>query len=218
MEQWIVDTANNHPALVYLGIMGWTFLEGETIVLLTGALISGGEVTLSVAMLTLCAVLGSFGGDQTWYYIGRKYGSPLLQRWPTMAAKIDWAFRLLRRHENLFILSFRFIYGIRNVSPFLIGMTGVSRIKFIALNFIAAMIWANTFSWGGYFLGKALETYAGESKMAALGIIVALTGCVTTFNWWRQRRKIAAAESAATATATAASCQPPSPEIGRGPG
>ncbi|HLN23987.1 MAG TPA: DedA family protein [Patescibacteria group bacterium] len=208
MEQWIVDTANNHASLVYLAILGWTFLEGETIVLLTGALISGGEVTLSVAMLTLCALLGSFGGDQTWYYIGRKYGSPLLQRWPTMAAKIDWAFRLLRRHENLFILSFRFIYGIRNVSPFLIGMTGVSRFKFAVMNFIAALIWANTFSWGGYFLGKALESYAGESKMAALGIIVVMVGCVTAFNWWRQRRKIAAAESAAAATASNTTPEP----------
>jgi membrane protein DedA with SNARE-associated domain len=209
LEQWIVDTANNHPALVYLAILGWTFLEGETIVLLTGALISGGEVTLSVATLTLCAVLGSFGGDQTWYYIGRKYGSPLLQRWPTMAAKIEWAFRLLRRHENLFILSFRFIYGIRNISPFLIGMTGVSRVKFAALNFVAALIWANTFAWGGYFLGKALETYAGESKMAVLGGIVGIAAIVAAVNWWRQRRKIAAAEAAtAAATAARANCEP----------
>ena len=198
LEQWIVDTANNHGPLVYLLILGWTFLEGETVVLLTGALISGGEVTLSVALLTFFAVLGSFAGDQTWFYIGRKYGSPLLERWPNLADKIDWAFKLLRRHENLFILSFRFIYGIRNVSPFLIGMTGVSRIKFAILNFAAAALWANTFAWGGYFIGKALETYLGESKIAALLIIVGLSASVALFNWWRQRRKVLSLETKPT--------------------
>jgi membrane protein DedA with SNARE-associated domain len=201
LEQWIVDIANHYGPLVYLVILGWTFLEGETIVLITGALISGGDVHLSVWLLSLFAFFGSFGGDQAYFYIGRTYGSPLLARWPTMARKVEWAFRLLHRHENLFILSFRFIYGIRNVSPFVIGMSGVSRRKFLALNLTAAIIWANTFAWGGYYIGKALEKYLGESKVFALVAIVVLAVGAALINWWRQRRKI-------LAPATSQSAQP----------
>lgn len=204
MDQWIVNFVNNYGPLVYLVILGWTFLEGETIVLITGALISGGNVNLSVAALTTVAFLGSFGGDQAYFYIGRRYGAPLLDRWPGMARKIDWAFRLLRKHETLFILSFRFIYGIRNVSPFIIGMSGVSRAKFMALNVVAAVIWANTFAWGGYFLGKALEVYLGESKLAFLGIIVFLAICGALINWLRQRRKIIPVDAAEAARHPAA--------------
>lgn len=194
MEQWIVNFANNYGPLIYLVILVWTFLEGETVVLITGALISGGSVHLSVWLLALCAFLGSYGGDQAWFYIGRTYGTPLLKRWPTMAGKVEWAFRLLRKQENLFILTFRFIYGLRNISPFIIGMTGVSRVKFAVLNFIAAAVWANTFAWGGFTLGKVLETYLGESSQLVLAILILLVICIAALNWLRQRRKIIAAE------------------------
>lgn len=189
-EQTIIDIANNYGPLVYLVIVAMTFFEGETIVLLTGALISGGEITLSVASLAFFAVLGSFGGDQTWFYIGRRYGSPLLNRWPSMAEKMDWVLQHLHRHENLFILSFRFIYGLRNVSPFLIGMSKVSRCKFLLLNLIAAVIWANVFSWGGYFLGKALEIYLGKSKIYVLLGLVLMILLMTLIKVLRHRHKM----------------------------
>lgn len=188
MEQWIIDTANHYGPLVYLLILGFTFFEGETIVLLTGALISGGDVKLSVVSLTIFSVIGSFGGDQTWFYIGRRYGTPLLERWPGMAGKVQGAFRLLHKHENLFILSFRFIYGVRNVSPFIIGMSGISRRKFAILNLIAAVVWANTFAWGGYFIGHAMEIYLGESKIYVLAGLVLIAVGATLINWLRQRR------------------------------
>jgi membrane protein DedA with SNARE-associated domain len=202
LEQWIVDFANSYGPLIYLVILVWTFLEGETVVLLTGALISGGAVHLSVWLLALFAFLGSFGGDQSWYYIGRTYGTPLLKRWPTMANKVEWAFSLLRKQETIFILGFRFIYGLRNVSPFIIGMTGVPRIKFVLLNFIAAAVWANTFAWGGYSLGKVLEIYLGESSQIVLAAIVIVGVCATLVNWVRRRRKIIAAEALAEQEST----------------
>jgi membrane protein DedA with SNARE-associated domain len=195
LEQWIVDFANHYGPLIYLVILVWTFLEGETVVLITGALISGGAVHLNVWLLVLSAFLGSFGGDQAWFYIGRTYGTPLLKRWPNMATKVEWAFSLLRRQENLFILTFRFIYGLRNISPFIIGMTGVSRIKFICLNLLAAAVWANTFAWGGFFLGRVLETYLGESSQAVLTVLIVIVVALTAANWYRQRRKNAAAEA-----------------------
>jgi len=189
VDQWIVDFTNNYGALIYLVILVWTFLEGETIVLITGAMISGGNVHLSVWTLVLFAFLGSFGGDQMWFSIGRTYGTPLLARWPKMASRVDWAFRLMRKQEDLFILSFRFIYGVRNVSPFIIGMSGTSRIKFIVLNLIAAFVWANTFAWGGYFLGKALDNYLGRSSEVFLGLVILGAVLTTLVKWLHGRRR-----------------------------
>ena len=76
-------------------------------------------------------------------------------------------------------------------------MTGVSRVKFILLNFIAAAVWANTFAWGGYTLGKVLETYLGESSQIVLAALVVVGVCVALVNWFRRRRKIIAAEALA---------------------
>lgn len=172
----------------YLGIIAWTFLEGETVVIVAGVLASHGLMNPWLVMLS--GLIGSFCGDQLYYYIGRKYGTPLLDRWPTMRHRIDWAFRLLRRYETAFILSFRFIYGIRNVSPFVIGISGVPRLRFAILNLIAATIWAASFSFGGYFLGHALESYLGEYKFHALGAFVAIAAGIGLFTWLRNRRQL----------------------------
>lgn len=172
----------------YLIIIAWTFLEGETVVIVAGILASQGW--LDVWAVFLCALSGSFSGDQMYYYIGRRYGTPLLDRWPTMRSKIDWAFRLLRKYETVFILSFRFIYGVRNISPFVIGISGVSRLRFFVLNLIAAIIWATSFSFGGYYLGYAMENYLGEYKYHALGAFVGAAVAFGLYSWMRNRRQI----------------------------
>lgn len=172
----------------YLIIMAWTFLEGETVVIVAGILASQGW--LDVWGVFLCALSGSFSGDQMYYYIGRRYGTPLLDRWPTMRSRIDWAFRLLRKYETVFILSFRFIYGVRNISPFVIGISGVSRLRFFMLNLAAAIIWATSFSFGGYYLGYAMENYLGEYKYHALGGFVGVAVAFGLYSWMRNRRQI----------------------------
>lgn len=172
----------------YLGILAWTFLEGETVVIVAGFL--GSQGLMSPWLVMGAAFVGSFCGDQMYYYIGRRYGTPLLARWPTMRNKTDWAFRLLRKYETGFILSFRFIYGIRNVSPFVIGISGVPRLRFALLNLIAAFIWANAFTWGGYYLGHALETYLGEYKFVVLGLLVAVAAAFGLRRWLKTRRQL----------------------------
>ena len=171
MEQWIVNLANEHGGLAYLVILVWTFLEGETIVLITTAAVSSGIIDLNVWLVLLVSFLGSFSGDQLWFAVGRRYGASLLARWPALESKADGVLRLLDRYNDLFILSFRFICGLRNISPFAIGMTHVSRRRFLMLNGFAAMLWANSFVWGGYFVGRAIEKYFGQASQVTFGVI-----------------------------------------------
>jgi len=188
LDQWIINLANNYGALAYLVILVWTFLEGETIVLITAAAVSGGIISLNVWLLLLVSFCGSFAGDQLWFAVGRRYGAGLLARWPSLENKTEGVFRLLDRYNDLFILTFRFIYGLRNISPFAIGMTHVPRSRFFVLNLAAALVWANAFVWGGYFLGRALDTYLGQASQVTLGVIVA-----ALFLGWLVRRRLKSA-------------------------
>ncbi len=185
----------------YLGIIVWTFLEGETVVIVAGFL--GSQALMNPWAVMLSAFFGSFCGDQMYYYIGRRYGTPLLARWPTMRKKTDWAFKLVRKHETVFILSFRFIYGVRNVSPFVIGISGVPRLRFALLNLVAAFIWANAFTWGGYFLGHALEKWLGEYKFHAVGVFVLGVSAFALYKWLRTRRQLTQLREAESAQAGA---------------
>lgn len=186
MEELVIHVLKEYGFLLYPFITAWTFVEGETVVIVTGVLASEGRFNISVELLALAALTGSFFGDQLYYYIGRKYGTPLLARWPGLTARVEWAFDAVNRTPALFILSFRWIYGIRNFAPFIVGIAGVPRVKYLVLNFIAAAIWAHCFAWGGYLLGRKLEEWLGDSKwfvlfgfvlvMIAFGVFGALRG------------------------------------------
>lgn len=212
MEEFILRLAAEYHYLTYPLVLVATFIEGETIVILMGAASSAGELPINVELLALAAFAGSFCGDQLYYLIGRRYGAPLLNRWPTLGHKIEWAFQLVKDHPTLFILSFRFIYGIRNIAPFVIGISGVPRLRYMVLNFIAAMVWAHSFAWGGYWLGRALEHWLGQNKWYALLGFFALALLVGAIGYLKQKRKLRALEAKerAESDTSAASADVPS--------
>jgi membrane protein DedA with SNARE-associated domain len=191
LQDLVIHVLTDYGFLLYPLIVAWTFIEGETVVIVTGILASEGRFNINVEGLALAAFTGSFLGDQLYYYIGRKYGTPLLTRWPTLTQKVSWAFHLVKTNPTLFILSFRWIYGVRNIAPFVIGISEVSRLKYFILNFIAAMIWAHSFAWGGYFLGWKLEEWLGESKWFVLGGFIGVAVVIAGLSFLRQRRKLA---------------------------
>lgn len=149
-----------YEELFYLGIFVWTFFEGETIAIFGGY--AAYADVIEEAPLFLAAWLGSFLGDQLWYYLGRRYGPALLERFPRFKQKTALAMELLHRHHVAFILSFRFVYGIRNVSSFAVGLSGLPWHRFSALNFIAAGLWAASFVGAGYAFGQVSEEVLGN--------------------------------------------------------
>ena len=62
------------------------------------------------------------------------------------------------------ILSFRFLYGLRTVAPFVIGMSNVPFKKFIFLNAVGALVWAVAVGSGAYLFGHTLEALIGKIK------------------------------------------------------
>jgi len=168
----------------YVAILIGTFLEGETIVIVAGAFAALGYMSLPLVFAT--AVLGTFFGDQVYFTIGKKWGTKLLMRRPKMKQKSRSVFRLLKKHETVFILSFRFIYGLRNVSPFVIGMNGIPHPRFAGLNFIAAFVWGIAFAGGGYLLGSAFESMLDDNDHLLDNLhiyifctIFGLVGCIS---------------------------------------
>ncbi len=61
------------------------------------------------------------------------------------------------RHPQAYVLLFRFLYGLRTVSPLLIGTSGFSRARFAILNLIAAILWSTLFVGLGYAFGFGIE-------------------------------------------------------------
>jgi membrane protein DedA with SNARE-associated domain len=139
------------PTLGYLFLLLGSFVEGETVVLTAGYLSFKGY--LSLPLIIVIAFTGSLVADQVLFYVGRHYGPSLIDRKPMLKEKSKRIFDLLHRYNVAFILSFRFIYGIRVASPLVIGASGISIKRFTILNVIAAAIWAVLSCIAGYMIG-----------------------------------------------------------------
>ena len=149
-----------HGAWSYLITFAWTFFEGETFVLFAG--FAAAQGLMSAPLLVVAAWLGSFVGDQCYFWIGRRFGLRVLARQPAWRARVDTALGWLKKYDAGFILTFRFIYGVRNFSSFALGISGIDWRRFLVLNFIAAGLWATLFVGIGYDLGQTLERVLGE--------------------------------------------------------
>jgi membrane protein DedA with SNARE-associated domain len=156
VEHFILE----HGAWTYLITFVWTFFEGETFVLLAG--VAAAQGILYAPFLVIAAWLGSFAGDQCYFWLGRHFGQRLMERRPKWRPPVDAALRWLKRLDTIFILTFRFIYGVRNFSSFALGMSQIDWRRFMALNLTAALLWAGTFIGIGYVSGQALERMLGH--------------------------------------------------------
>jgi membrane protein DedA with SNARE-associated domain len=190
-----------HGSWFYLTTFLWTFIEGETFVIFAATFAAQG--LLDPVLLLASAWLGSFSGDQLYFYIGRRYGGQLLQRFPRWRGGVDTALAFLRRFSTSFVLTFRFTYGIRNFSSFAMGMSGLSWGRFLRLNFLAAGLWALAFVGSGYLLGHifgaALGAFADSFGLVMLGVFV-LVGIFVFVMHRVQRRRMAPPRGAAGVT------------------
>jgi membrane protein DedA with SNARE-associated domain len=173
----------------YLAIFVGSFLEGETILVLGGLAAHRGYLDLPYVILT--AFVGTLCGDQLFFLLGRWHSDAFLKMRPSWCARVEKAQKLLNRFRTPIILGFRFFYGLRTVTPFVIGMSSVPTIRFVFLNAAGALIWAITVGIGGYLFGNALEIFIGNIKnneLKVFGVIAALGVVIWIFHIVRRKR------------------------------
>jgi membrane protein DedA with SNARE-associated domain len=174
----------------YLAILIGTFLEGETILVLGGFAAHRGY--LSLPWVILAAFVGSLSGDQVFFYLGRRHSRIILAKRQSWKGRIERVQKLLDRFRTPLILAFRFLYGLRTVAPFVIGMSSVPTGRFIFLNAVGALVWAAGVGSASYLFGHAMEIVLGDIKRYELEFLVAIaiTGAVIwNLHFYRRRKR-----------------------------
>jgi membrane protein DedA with SNARE-associated domain len=162
---------------IYVIAFTWAFFEGETFVSFGG--LAAAQGALDPLILLLSEATGSFCGDQCWFHLGRRCGPVLLPRLARWRFSVVASLAALERYDVWFILGFRFVYGIRNVSSFAIGLSAVTWRRFTALNLLGSALWAASFVAVGYFLGAMLGLAVAD--LAENLALFMLAGCGIAF-------------------------------------
>lgn len=168
----------------YAVIIIGAFLEGETVLVLGGVAAKLGYLELHWVILS--AFAATLLSDQLLFFLGRYKGNAVLARVPSWQPRVDRTLRFLEKHRLLIILGFRFLYGMRTVTPFVIGMSSVPASLFVILNIISAAAWASLVTVLGYVFGHGMELLIGDIKRYEFEFFVFIVA-VGTMLWLIRR-------------------------------
>ncbi len=154
-------------------------LPGETALVASGVLASQGKLNI-VAVIAVAAAAAILG-DNAGYWIGRRGGRKLLERWRLVnrhAEKVlPRAERIFATHGGKTVFFGRFIAILRITAAWMAGVSHMPWGRFLFFNAAGGILWATLVGLVAYYLGNAaadaIQTYGLYAAGAiAVGIVV----------------------------------------------
>jgi membrane protein DedA with SNARE-associated domain len=164
-----LDLMRQHGDAAYSLMFAYAASHSLLFALFAGYAAHSGALKLG----TLIAVcwFGSFAGDVIRFWIGRRFGTSWLRRFPRTERAVQTAARLADRHYFWMILFHRYPHGIRGVAGFAYGMSRLPWSIFLALNFVAAGLWSCGVVSAGYAFGQVSEKLMSDAS-SGLGLVM----------------------------------------------
>jgi membrane protein DedA with SNARE-associated domain len=171
--------------LLFLGV----FAEGESLLLLAGYFAQRGYLDLYAVIAT--AFVAAICGDQFFFHLGRRRGAALMKRFPHLRDKVGGALARVERNQAKFVLTMRFLWGLRIALPIALGLTTMSAFRYFWLNLISAAVWSAVVSLAGFTAGRvvmrAIEDLQRFEKWIALGLLT--LGAIALVIRWRSKSR-----------------------------
>ena len=165
-------------------------VPSETAVITAGVVAASGDLSLPAVIVV--AALGAFLGDNAAYWIGRRFGSRVVDRFfsgEKSRRRIEWAKEQLAERGGQLIVVARFIPGGRTAVTLSAGLVRYPWGRFVAFDIVAALFWALYASLLGYFGGHAFENQPWKGLLLALALGLGLGGVIEAVRWVLRRRR-----------------------------
>lgn len=165
-------------------------LPGETALVASGVLASQGK--LNIATVIVVASAAAIIGDNCGYWLGRKGGRRLLERWSLVSRHtqkvLPRAERIFARHGGKTVFFGRFIAILRITAAWMAGIAHMPWGRFLLFNAAGGILWATLVGLVAYFLGRAAANAIQTYGLYAAGAIALVTvGLLLGFRWWERR-------------------------------
>ncbi|UMY15814.1 DedA family protein [Methylobacterium organophilum] len=150
-------------------------LPGETI-LLTSAVYAGSTGNLNIVLVVSAAAAAAILGDNLGYWVGRRWGMPLLLRHGHLIAldhgRLKLGQYLFREHGGKIVFFGRFTAMLRAYAAVLAGVNKLDARRFMLFNGLGGVAWASIMGFGAYFCGRSIEHIVGPVGLALLAFVI----------------------------------------------
>ncbi|HMU26885.1 MAG TPA: VTT domain-containing protein [Solirubrobacterales bacterium] len=180
-------------AIVYMesGLMVGFFLPGDSL-LFTAGLLSANDVLPDIWVLLVTIPIAAIAGDQTGYWIGRKFGPPLFNRPDSRFFKreyVDQTAAFFEKHGPRAIILARFVPIVRAFVPVMAGTSHMHYRTFLVYDIVGGILWGAGVTTLGYFLGQ-IEFVKNNIEFILIGV-VAVSVIPVIFEVRKARREAA---------------------------
>ena len=149
----------------YLAVALGVLIEGEIFLIMVG--VATATTLFSYPLVIIAATIGAIAHDNVIFIFSKIARKGFIQKRPHWQKKADRSLRLIDKYNFWAILSIRFLYGLRTITVFIIGLGNISKVKFVILDAISSFIWASLYITLGYFSGHAILRFMGHVHIAS---------------------------------------------------
>jgi membrane protein DedA with SNARE-associated domain len=150
-------------------------LPGETI-LISSAVYAGSTGNLSIFIIVAAAAAAAILGDNLGYWVGRRWGMPLLIKHGHLIAldhgRLKLGQYLFREHGGKIVFFGRFTAMLRAYAAVLAGVNKLDARRFMIFNGLGGVAWAAIMGFGAFFCGRSIEHIVGPVGLALLAFVI----------------------------------------------
>ncbi|QWA11922.1 DedA family protein [Sodalis ligni] len=191
---WVVYCVIFTMLFLENGLLPASFLPGDSLLLLSGAMVAKGVMSFVPTLLVLTAAAGL--GCWFSYLQGRWLGDTRIVRSWLLHLPAHYhqrAYTMFNRHGLMALLVGRFLAFVRTLLPTIAGISGLSNTRFQLFNWLSALIWVSALLTLGYSLSHMplLKHHEDQVMMIlmVLPLILLCSGLVgTLLLLWRKRK------------------------------
>ena len=203
LNQWAGTLGHSLYAVLFLivfcetGLVVTPFLPGDSLLFTVGALASGQNSPLDLAVVAVLLCIAAIAGDSMNYAIGYRIGPRVFTRENARFLNRKHLLRTQEFYEKYggkTIILARFIPIIRTFAPFVAGIGKMRYGRFAFFNITGGILWVLSFLLGGYYFGK-IPVVERNFHIVIVAIIV-LSCLPPVVEYLRSRRQTAKAPTA----------------------
>lgn len=156
------------------GLLIGLFLPGDSLLFTAGFLASQGY--LSIVPLVLISFATAVLGDNTGYWLGKRFGPAVFRRRGSLLLDpehIRRAEEYFQKHGPKTIILARFIPIVRSIAPILAGVGSMHWMTFVIYNIVGGLIWGIGVTLAGYYIGSVIPGVDAYIIPIVLLIIIA---------------------------------------------
>lgn len=159
------------------GLLVGFFLPGDSLLFITGLMVSTHVINMPIWLVCALISVTAFAGDQTGYFIGRRFGPAVFNKQDSKffsQKNVSRTNSFFERYGSKAVILAHFVPVMRTFVPVAAGVGQMNYRKFVQFNIIGVLGWGTGVTLLGYFLGR-IPLVADHVEYFTLAFIVIST-------------------------------------------